>query len=263
MLESIEKVLHISHLDQIPADSYIENLSRNINLIIEFAANIEPERQRVGEVLKVKFPHHAVGVYWNEPKIGIQKLITEEEIDLNQTVLEHYALDYRALATKLIYGLAEQLNIDLNKEVPYIAFLNYWQAKGQSGRYKEWTFFFHGLHCHFYNTKTKQEIEVPIAFGLEFGDLDPYFFSKYIKSTPEYYPLPVEIYEDYSDGVRIIERLTAKGIFEKINSTFPERLGTVPKNRTNKLTVETVENVMLLFQPRSKFNLLKFLKLKK
>ncbi|WP_413511855.1 DUF6896 domain-containing protein [Myroides odoratus] len=263
MLESIEKVLHINHLDQIPSDSYIENLSRNINLIMEFAANIEPERQRVGEALKVKFPHHAVGVYWNEPKIGIQKLITDEEIDLNQTVLEQYALDYRELATKLIYGLSEQLNIDLNKEVPYIAFLNYWQTKGQSGRYKEWKFFFHGLHGHFYNTKTKQEIEVPIAFGLEFGALDPYFFSKYIKSTPQYYPLPVDIYDDYSEGWRIIERLTTKGIFEKINSTVPQLLGTVPKNRANKVPVETVEDIRHVIKPKPKFNLLKFLKLKK
>ena len=50
-----------------------------------------------------------------------------------------------------------------------------------------------------------QLIEVPLVFSLEFGDLDPYFFTKYIKSTSDYKPLPVEIYEDYADGVRINE----------------------------------------------------------
>lgn len=263
MLESTEKVLYVDNLDEIPSDSFIANLSRNINLIIAFSANVEPERQRVGEDLKLKFPHHAVGIYRNEPKIGIQKLITDEEIDSNQTVLEQYALDYRELATNLIYGLAEQLNIDLKNEIPYVAFLNYWQAKGQSGRYKEWTFFFHGLHCHFYNTKTKQEIEVPIAFGLEFGALDPYFFSNYIKSTPQYQPLPVDIYDDYLDGRRIIERLTTKGVFEKINATLPSYFGTVPTNRTNKVTVETVEHMIDLLKPKPKFSLLKFLKFKR
>lgn len=263
MLASTEKVLHINTLDQIPSDSYIENVSRSIKLIIVFSAHVQPERQSIGEELKVKFPHHSIGIYWNEPKIGIRKLITEEEIDLHQTVLEQYALDYRELATKLICGLAEQLNIDLKKEIPYVAFFNYWQAKGQSGRYKEWKYFFHGFHCHFYNTKTKQEIEVPIVFELEFGALDPYFFSIYIKSTPQYQPLPVEIYEDYSDGLRIIERLTAKGIFEKINATFPGHLGTVPTNRANKVAVETVEDLMKLLKLKPKFSLLKFLKLKK
>ena len=111
--------------------------------------------------------------------------------------------------------------------------------------------------------KAKQEIEVPIAFGLEFGALDPYFFSNYIKSTAQYQPLPVDIYDDYLDGRRIIERLTTTGVLEKINATLPNYFGTVPTNRTNKVTVETVEQMIDLLKPKPKFSLFKFLKFKR
>ena len=263
MLESIEEIININNLSDIPSDSFIENLPRNKKLILEFSDTIEPKREKLGENLKLKFPKHSIGINLVEPKIGIRKLITDEEIDSNQTLFENYALEYRELATKLIFGLAEKLKIDLKNEIPYFVFVKHWQEKGQSGKYEEWKYFFHGFHCNFYNTKTQQEIEVPIVFGLEFGDLDPYFFSNYIKSTKEYQPLPIQIYEEYSDGLRIIERLTSKGIFEKINSTFPGHFGTVPKNRENKVAIQTLENPMNSIKPKPKFNLLKFLKLKK
>ena len=74
------------------------------------------------------------------------------------------------------------LKIDIVSELPYLAFVKYWQKNGQSGKIGDWKFFFHGFHCYFENIFTNQCIEVPIVFGFEFGDLDPYFFMQYIKS---------------------------------------------------------------------------------
>lgn len=56
---------------------------------------------------------------------------------------------------------------------------------------------------------------------------------EFIKTTPRYQPLPVRIYEDYSDGWRILDKMVAIGKFERIQ-LFPinDEL-IVVKNRAN------------------------------
>ena len=110
--------------------------------------------------------------------------------------------------------------------------------KTRKGKVENWRYYVHGFDCHFENLKTGQEIEVPLVFGLEFGNLDPWFFTKYIKSTPAYKPLPVEIYEDYGDGVRIIEKMLSLGRFEKISSNVGNHHGIVVADR-NKVEIKS------------------------
>ncbi|NHN26117.1 hypothetical protein FIA58_010555 [Flavobacterium jejuense] len=197
-----------------------------------------------------------------------KKLLTPEEVETNQIFFEKCALEHRELATKLILELVDFLKIDITNELPYLAFVKYWQKNGQSGKMRAWKFFFHGFHCCFENVETDQYIEVPIVFGLEFGDLDPYFFTQYIKSSSAYSPLPVEINNFYEDGVTIIEKMLSLGKYEKINSNWPNHYGIVVKNRPDKVEVilftdplEKLEK-KLEVEKKAKFNLWKFLKLK-
>ncbi|HMI63411.1 MAG TPA: hypothetical protein VK518_20990, partial [Puia sp.] len=61
-----------------------------------------------------------------------------------------------------------------------------------------------------------QKIEVYLITSLEFGVLDPFFFVDFIKTTASFQPLPVAMYDDYADGHRILEKMVALGIFERI-----------------------------------------------
>jgi hypothetical protein len=209
-------------------------------------------------------------IYLKENKLNNsgKKLITPEEVEANQIFFEKCAFEHRELATKLILELIEFFKIDISNDIPYIAFVKYWQKNGQSGKMKDWKFFFHGFHCSFKNVITNQYIEIPIVFGLEFGDLDPYFFTQYIKSTSRYFPLPVEINDNYKDGLTIIEKMLSIGKFEKINSNFKNHYGAVIKNRPNKVEVITFEDpvadlkVNIEPEKKVKFNLWNFLRLK-
>lgn len=127
--------------------------------------------------------------------------------------------------------LVDKLNLKLNKDFPLETFNKLKKDKRQSGIVEDWKYFVHGYHCGFENKKTGQVVEVSIVFGQEFGCLDPYFFSNYIKSTPTYRPLPVDILDDFADGVRILEKMISLGKFEKINSNINDLYGTLVTDR--------------------------------
>ena len=136
------------------------------------------------------------------------------------------------MATKLINEFAEKHNLEIDPESPMDT-LCHTNKLGYKpvGEINGWRYAFHGIHCAFSNLKTGQHIEVPLTYGLEFGQLDPYFFIGFIKSTKEYQPLPVGIYCDYADGWRILEKMAEIGKFEYVNSNWPNEKGMVVADR--------------------------------
>ena len=119
----------------------------------------------------------------------------------------------------------------MNKDFPIETFNKLKRGKRSKGKIENWSYYVHGYHCGFENDSTGQVIEAPLVFGQEFGDLDPYFFTRYIKSTQKYNPLPVEINEDYSDGVKINEKMISLGKFERISSNIEGYFGIVVVDR--------------------------------
>ena len=158
--------------------------------------------------------------------------------------------------------------MELNKDSPIVTFNELKRDKRQTGKVEDWRYFVHGFHCGFENNNTGQVIEVPLVFGLEFGDLDPYFFTRYIKSTPKYNPLPVDIFEDYADGVRINEKMISLGKFERISSNIGNHYGVVVADR-QKVEIKSYEELNRLYKEQKKqiekhkFNFWKFIGLKK
>lgn len=151
----------------------------------------------------------------------IPKNLTAQEVELHQAFFKQCAEDYRSLAEKLIKQLAKHLNQPLNLELP-LQTLNPYDLRdySPSGEMNEWKYFFHGYDCLFTHKLTLQHIEVPLAFGAEFGALDPYFFAKYISSTPTYQPLPTRFSGNFDDGLVIIETMLALGLYEEINANY-------------------------------------------
>ncbi|MEN2487306.1 hypothetical protein AAYQ05_05835 [Flavobacterium sp. B11] len=225
------EIITINSIDQIPSLEAIKRIPRNITLKIIFGNSVQNQRETIGQNFKKELQGFQVGIHLLNPEINIAKLITNQEIEEHQDFFENCAKDYRELGRKLIFELAKQFKITMFENYPILAFNKLKGDKRGRGKMGDWKYFFHGFHCWFENQKTGQTIEVPLTFGLEFGDLDPYFFSIFIKSTPNYQPLPVEIYEDYADGVRINEKMLSLGKFEHINSNFKNHFGIVVTDR--------------------------------
>ncbi|MBL1219946.1 hypothetical protein JET18_03800 [Chryseobacterium sp. L7] len=262
-MERITELITIKSIREIPSVDYISNIPRHKKLKLVFTNSVQHLRQDFGRDLEKKLPAFQIAVPDINHEIYICKLITDKEIIANQLFFERCAKDYRELGSKLIHLLIQKKKVKLNPEFPFLTFN---KLKGSRrmhrGKIDGWIFFFHGYHCCFQNIKTKQEIEVPIMFGMEFGDLDPYFFSLYIKSTPEYQPLPVDIYENFDDGRRILEVMLKLDLFERINSSIANHSGIAVKDR-DKIQINVLDPETYFAEPKSKIaTILKFLKLK-
>lgn len=258
-MERITEIIKIVSIDQFPSINYIKNISRNKNLKIIFGTSIQYLREEIGTSLKKELAKFQVDIHNIEPEINICKLITDEEIITHQKFFENCAKDYRILATQLILEFVEKKKVKIDENFPFLAFNHIKSSNKSNGKINEWEYYFHGYHCNFKNIRTNQKIEVPIMFGMEFGDLDPYFFSLFIKSTPEYQPLPVNIYEDFEDGSRILEVMVNLDLFEPINSNLEYHSGIVVKDR-DKIEVKIFDYEKNYIKP--KFNILKFLLIK-
>jgi hypothetical protein len=233
-----------------------------------FEKKIQSQRETVAQKFKNELSGFQIGIDAVEPEINIAKLISDEEIETNQAFFEQCAKDYRKLAEELLFRLVDKLDLKLNKDFPMETFNELKRDKRQIGKIEGWRYFVHGFHCGFESIATGQLIEVPLVFGLEFGDLDPYFFSEFIKSTPNYRPLPVDIFEDYADGVRINEKMVSLGKFERISSNVENHYGIVVADRP-KVEIKSYLGLEKLHQQQNKqietpkFNFWSFIGVKK
>ncbi|MCW1961010.1 DUF6896 domain-containing protein [Chryseobacterium viscerum] len=255
-MERATHVITAKSIQELPGIDSLRNIPRQKTIRIIFDHPIRHIREDYGEQLKKNLPHFIIGIHSMEPKIEIRKLITKEEIIANQLFFVQCAKDYRKLGEELVSLFFEKKKIKLNKDFPFLAF-NYFKGRSrrtQSGKVGKWRYFLHGYHCYFQNVTTKQEIEVPFMFGMEFGDLDPYFFSLYIKSTPKYRPLPITIYEDFADGERILDVMLQLGLLERINSNLENHSGLVIKDR-NKVEIKIYNPDKDYEKPKFQFGL--------
>ncbi len=264
-LNTLERTIHIISAaapDQLPGLDEISNIPRQRKLKIVFEESVRHLRKSYGEDLEKLLPDFQIAIHNTEHEINICKLITYEEIEKNQLFFLQCAKDYRSLGTALITRLIETKRITLNTDFPFLS-LNKFKniRRNYSGKVDDWDYFFHGYHCGFQHKKTKQKIEVPYMFGMEFGDLDPYFFSIFIKSTPEYQPLPIEIFDDFDDGKKILDVMLSLGYLEKIHSNIEHYSGTVVKDR-DKVDIKVFNPETDLVKSQSKlsglFSFLKF-----
>ncbi|MFK7980949.1 MAG: hypothetical protein AB8G86_13270 [Saprospiraceae bacterium] len=263
-----DKIQVCENLIDLPSKEMINSFVRGFKYKIIFSKKIEHQREQIGQKWKEEFPNHQIAIHTIEPEINIVKLITEKEIEEHQFFFEQCAKDYRELSTKLINQLAEKFEVKIDSKYP----MNTLNASGrngyeQIGNIGDWKYFFHGIHCAFTNLKTEQYIETPLSYGLEFGELDPYFFSKFINSTNEYKPLPIFIYDDFWDGRRILNKMVELGKFEIINSNFPNQTGVVVKDRaTIKIDIcpeiEFIPKEEIKFKVKEKLSFWERLKLK-
>ncbi|VXB76811.1 conserved hypothetical protein [Flavobacterium sp. 9AF] len=261
-------IININSVEEVPTLERIRLIPREQKMKLVFEKEVQNQRKTIGQNLKKELVGFLIGIHTIEPEINIAKLITDKEIEDHQVFFEQCAKDYRQLSEELLYKLVNKLKLKLNKDFPMETFNELKQDERQMGKLENWRYFVHGFHCGFKNEKTGQAIEVPLVFGQEFGDLDPYFFSKFIKSTPKYKPLPISIFEDYDDGKRINEKMLSLGKFERISSNVGNHYGIVVTDR-QKVAIKSYLELEKMYEEQNKqiekpkFDFWKFMRLKK
>jgi hypothetical protein len=232
--------------EELPTLEEITSFERGIEYRIVFGERIRDVREQIGETWKNSLPNFLVGVHTIEGRIGILKLISEEEIIANQDFFEQCAKDYGELAEELIIEFAESKQISINYSFP-LDTLNPAEKPqyARNGKMNKWDYSFHGFHCHFINTLTGQEIEAPLIYGAEFGELDPFFFALFIQSSSKYFPLPIKIYDYFHDGQRIIDKMFELGKLETIQSNLKGRTGFVVKDRPQRNKIKVYDEGLL------------------
>jgi hypothetical protein len=239
--EPIENICICNDLGDLPSFTTLQAIPRGVKLKVLFGSQIEHLREKLGNQWKTEHKEFQIGIHTGEPVVSFVKCITDEEITLHQLFFEKCAQDYRNLATSLIRTFADRHALQIDSDYPMNT-LSHTRRHGYEpvGQMDDWRYAFHGIHCAFTNLKTGQHIEVPLTYGLEFGELDPYFFIRFIETTKAYRPLPVEMYCDYSDGERILHKMIDLGMFEYVNSNWPDRYGIVVKDR-ERVEVKVLE----------------------
>ncbi len=211
-------IINCETVADLPSLEWIISPLRHKHIKVIFSPAIIGERCRMKKAWKEDLKDFKVTIPMARPEINIIRLISDIEVIEHQDFFEQCAKDYHNLATQLITSLAEHLNITINPKRPLdsFEFLKHCDQEPEDAVFGDWNYFVHGYDCGFTNLTTGQKVEVSLVNELEFGRLDPYFFIGFIKSTQSYNSLPVEVYDDYTEGLRILEKMVDIGKFEKL-----------------------------------------------
>lgn len=254
------KYIKDKYVEGVCFEEQIKTLRRGVTLKIEFDERDEAKRNKIGDILKEKFPDFIIGIHTTEKEINISRLITYEEIEINIDFFTRCALDYDKLSSSLINALILKLGIEVNINFPIGTFNRLKSGDASKGEINGWRYYLHGFHCGFTNIKSGQVIEASLVCGDQFGELDPYFFSNYILSTKEYQPLPIKIYHEYHDGVKILDAMERLGKLKLIESNWKNRYGYVLAVKDTSYIKPYIPESL---ERKRKFSLLQFFKLKK
>jgi hypothetical protein len=89
-----------------------------------------------------------------------------------------------------------------------------------------WLFDVHGEHCMFENLTTGQILEVSLGDKESVGNLDPYFFYNFLKTTANLQHLTKHFDNPFKDTLDLFEKLQQQKILTHINGVQFKKLNT-------------------------------------
>jgi hypothetical protein len=212
------------------ADRLRELVSDDYHVVLRFPAE-EPgaAKASVVEQLASALPECSVfdsGAGW----ITVKKVIRAEAVVANTTAFVAAARLFRQTASALASRLARRLRVepdrllDLGRNRDSGSWLSCLQGllglPRRTSLDRVWDYAFHGLECRFENRVTGQVVEVRLGFGGEFGVLDPYFFTLFVKSTPGLAHLARLLRDDFHDAARVLKILYGAGYLRVVEDRF-------------------------------------------
>ncbi len=109
------RILNCNTENELPTLEELQLLPRHLELIVVFGPDIAHLRKWFGEQWIAALKDFKVGIHVSEPKIRIQRLISEAEIVQHKAFLAQCAVDFHFLATDLLFLLGEHLKIDVSR----------------------------------------------------------------------------------------------------------------------------------------------------
>ena len=214
----------IKSAKKLPSEEFIiSHVSKNTHLVLQFpesealaTADINRIVNSIKSILPENYSVFYAGGCKDYTNITIKRVISASEIDLIAEEIRLYAIAFKASATKLAKSIAA-----LN-EVPLSDL--YLESENITLFPENWDCYIHGQHYQCENLITKQIVEFSCWYDTNFGVLDPYFFYKFIESTPEM-TVPSVINDSFHDMSRVMEHMLKKGKLIKVSSSISSSVG--------------------------------------
>ena len=176
-----------------------------------------PQKLRAGEKarcersIRAAWPDADIGNFifcWGYERVYFHRVLTREAILQNSAELVQSARDFRALANQLTPQLAATIGVSAAQLSACGQYLPLDPRIEQSGVLNDsWRYFFHGFQCGFTHRASGQVVEVEFGFGEEFGALDPWFWHRFLETTPRYAHLASWLALGYADARRMFDVL--------------------------------------------------------
>ncbi|WP_339613448.1 hypothetical protein [uncultured Rubinisphaera sp.] len=187
------------------------------HVVLQFPKSLSTsDKQQLIAELSAALPEYSTfdsGGINDHECVTVMKVIGRDTVIANADAIIEAAHAFRDTATILCKLLANRKNVPPSELVE--------RCSGSGRLYDGWKYAFHGLQCCFRHTKTKQVVDVEIAFGDEFGVLDPYFFGQFVTTTPKFKPLGKLFPRLYHDCRRSLDVLEELGHLVRIKTDTP------------------------------------------
>jgi hypothetical protein len=161
--------------------------------------------------------------------VTFKKVIAQEDVLANADAIVAAAVQFRRTAADLMDRLSKRLCIPLEAfySLEYRPLLSRgWFRDRWIGRLdSRWRYGFHGHQCGFRNASTGQDVEVELGFRGEFGVLDPFFFARFVATTPGLESVAALFKDGFHDPLRALEVLEQQRRLTRITDRATGRTG--------------------------------------
>jgi hypothetical protein len=163
--------------------------------------------------------------------VTIKKVIAEADVLAGADAIVAAAAVCRPTATGLMGRLSKKLGIPVEAFYgldyrPLLGrgwFRDRWRGRLDS----HWRYGFHGRQCGFREGATGRDVQVEMGFREEFGVLDPFFFAKFVTTTPGLEGVAALFKDDFHDPRRALMILERQGRLKRITDRATGRQGLV------------------------------------
>jgi hypothetical protein len=198
-----------------PVNEIKELVSENIHLVLQFPRSIEVhDLEPIIAELSAQLLDYSVfysGTTKETVSLTVKKVIDEQIVLENAGLFLNAIRNYLEIADELTLGLARKLNY------PPEAIDADWMHKIESADNNAeleggWKYFFHGHKCRFLNSITGQTVDVSLnEYGNKDAVPDPYFLSRFIRTTEAEAGVSELVRDDFHDMRRVLDILESKG----------------------------------------------------
>lgn len=203
--------LPCASLDDVPPAEELARLACGGQEVVLRLPPLEPEpRENLRCQLQEALPEHHVSTANSVVDVTITKIIDRSAVEGRLSLWLGALLDYTRTGRELVTRLAATHG--LNPADLHAC----WRKVGAKGQLGDWRFLFHGDECLFEHAREGTVVEVIICHGDEFGALNEYFFSLYVRSSPAQQEAAALLADDdHLSCRRVFEILTRLGWLEE------------------------------------------------